>query len=73
MPQHYAGRFLQRWRIRSAVPVGLRPKNADYGRVLTESVLPLLSARETQILSSLPRLLARLTKTADYDQDQVPT
>ena len=70
MPQHYAGRFNVGVFARQ---FRLRPENTDYGRLLTESVLPLLSAQETEILSSLPRLLARQTKTADYDQDQVPT
>ena len=49
------------------------PENKYYDRLLTRSFLPLLLAQETQILSCLPRLLARLTKTADCDQEQVPT
>ena len=61
--------FLQRWRTRLAVQVGLRPETKDYGRLLTGSFVRLLSAQDTQRMSSLPRLLARLTKTTDWDQD----
>ena len=67
MLQHYAGRFSNVGVLARQFPVGLRPENTDYGRFLTESVLPFLSAQEKQILSSLPRLLSRVTNTADYD------
>ena len=65
MPQHYPGRFSNVDVFARQFRYDLRPENKDYGRLLMGGFLPLLSAQETQILSSLPRLLARLTKTAD--------